>query len=180
MNATIPYVQPPSEPDVPVAGLRVLGTRRVIWFRDLFCGQPCIHVGRSRHRDIRIRDDLVSRRHCVIEQKSKSKSFWLIPCDSTNGVFVSPGGRYTGFREVDDRAEIKLGMLIQFGPVTVAPITESGACPTLVTRLSEFIRFARPIHGSQAALARFTGIPIALARKVLEDVTSPFRERTAR
>ena len=54
--------------DHQIAGLRIMGTRRIAWFHELFQGADCISIGRTRQRDIRIDDTSVSRLHCVVEK----------------------------------------------------------------------------------------------------------------
>ena len=80
----------------PVAGLRVLGQERTIWFRNLLADTDRVTIGRTRQRDLRLRDDTVSRDHCDLVRESDG-SFHLIDRDSTNGLYVSRRGKYGRF-----------------------------------------------------------------------------------
>jgi hypothetical protein len=139
----------------PVAGIRIMDSARILWFSELLKDTDRVSIGRTRQRDVRIFDRTVSREHCELV-RDPDGTYHLIDRGSTNGLHVSPRGKYSRYRRVD-RVRLEVGMHIDVGDVTVIPVDENGACPITVTRYSELLRLARAIYGSAAEAARHIG-----------------------
>jgi len=148
--------------DPPIAGLRILGHDREIRFRDEFgkAGRrkTRITIGRTRQRDIRLRDETsVSRLHAAITRLEDGR-FMIEDAGSKNGVWIASRAGYSAYRKVE--AEIlEFGMIIRLGSVMLAPIDARGHCPMLAARLTEFLRNGDTVHGSRAEAARQIGLP---------------------
>lgn len=132
----------------PLGGLRVVGGNKFHRFADYFTGSSRpITVGRTRHRDIRIRDDSVSKFHCQIERASDG-SYLVRDCDSYNGVRVALfGGLYGDFQPVSWHP-LGFGMYLRLGDAIVIPVDDHGWAPIWAIRKSEFMRDAYDIYGS--------------------------------
>ena len=140
-----------------VAGLRVMGTRQIAWFDKHFKNTTCFSIGRTSGSDMRIRDDSVSRLHCMVEQFEPGR-YRLIDCRASNGILVSHFGRFTDYVEAR-RVEIGIFMRIKLGCVKLAPVLADGKSPIIATTTDMFALEAFDIYGSPHAAAQNTGLP---------------------
>lgn len=144
--------------DNQIAGLRVMGTRQIEWFDKLFQNTTCISIGRTNGREVRIRDDSVSRMHCMVEHLGPGR-YRLVDCLASNGIFVSHFGRFTDYQEVKS-VELSIFMRIKLGSVKLAPVLKNGKSPIIATTGEMFALEACEIYGSPYAAAQNTGLPI--------------------
>jgi len=120
-----------------------------------------ITVGRDRRRDIRIRDDSVSRFHCIITPGSSPGSYCIRDCEARNGIYVSERGKPESDRRVDHHP-LTLGMTLQLGNVTIVPVDARGESPAL----GKYHAGSRARREAMTYLVRFV---LSIARKTNDE-----------
>ena len=161
-----------------VAGLRVMGTRQIAWFDELFQDTTCFSIGRTNVSDMRIRDDSVSRLHCMVEQFEPGR-YRLIDCRASNGILVSHFGRFTNYQEVK-RVELGIFMRIKLGRVKLAPVLADGKSPIIATTEDMFALEAFDIYGSSHAARQNTGLPDGRLSRLADQFRGMLRKRRRR
>ena len=146
-----------------VAGVRVVGKDRVHWFREVCGPTGAIDIGRTNQRCIRIRDDTVSKRHCMIRLNSDGE-YEIFDTRSFNGVRVCDRPGFRPYETVTHHV-LEVGMFIKLGRAYLVVVGEDGKVPLWGYRLSQFARLALCAYGSVGALVRTVGFKRALARK---------------
>ena len=143
--------------DSQVAGLRVMGSRQIVWFHKLFQGDAnSISIGRTNQSDVRIRDQSVSRLHCMVERVEPGR-YVIIDCLASNGLLVSPYGRFSDYQQVRS-AELDVFMRIRLGRAKLAPVLADGTSPLIVSTEKMFALEAYEVYGSARAAQNHTGM----------------------
>ena len=146
-----------------VAGVRVVGKDRVHWFREVCGPTGAIDIGRTNQRCIRIRDDTVSKRHCMIRPNGEGQ-YEIFDTYSKSGVLVCERPGIRPYETVTHHV-LEVGMFIKLGRVYLVVVGEDGNVPLLAYRLSQFARLALRAYGTVGALVRSVGFKRDLAQK---------------
>lgn len=152
-TVTIPHTSDFTEPAV--AGLRILGKDRVYWFREVCSQNGSLDIGRTNQRNIRIRDDSVSIKHCLIRPRHDGR-YEIFDTLSKNGVRVCVRPGFRPYRRVAHHV-LEVGLFIKLGRVYLVVVGEDGSVPLLAHRLSHFARLALRVYGTIAALVGTIG-----------------------
>ena len=147
MNSTVTIHHASDFTAPAVAGLRIVGKDRVYWFREV-CGETgALDIGRTSQRCIRIRDESVSIRHCIIRPRRDDGRYEIFDTRSRNGIRVSERPGFRPYRKVQHHV-LEVGMFIKLGRVYLVAVGEDGTVPLLAYRLSQFARLALRAYGT--------------------------------
>lgn len=163
----------------PVAGLRLLGTAQTFWLDDIISDTGQASIGRTRQRDIRIKDDTVSCMHAHIERE-RDGSYVIVDDRSKNGIYIRKRGSYSDPRPTH-RERLIVGMYIDLGDATLVCVDAYGMSPITARRTSEFWRIGYMIYGTMRAVKAHIsrGLRRRKRRKVRGELAAPRKEITA-
>lgn len=135
-------------------------------FNERFIGDT-ITVGRTRHRDVRIRDEAVSALHCEL-QRQHDGSIVILDCDSKHGIWLSDPEYNDGLWRQVTRATLVPGMRLRLGNSHLLVTNDEGRSPIRrVYRYSEFVRRAFSMYGGIETAARAIGLsPFRIRRSL--------------
>ena len=158
-----------------VAGIRIMGQRKILWFNELLDASGRLDIGRTHQRTIRIRDQAISRLHCEI-QRVEPGIYFLRDLNSRNGVKVRVRGHRGEFAELEPGTKVHLlpGIHIKLGNTIIVPVDVNGQCPINARDDKELARLAEETYGSAAAAARVVGRSSRWVRTVAKNLTRMF------
>jgi hypothetical protein len=129
---------------------------RTVYFRDAQRGSEPITIGRDRACDIVIRHATVSLRHCRIET-SAANTYVIEDCGSSNGVYIATYGPSDAPRRVEWE-RLTLGCYVYLGDVALVPVDGHGQARIAAGRMSEYLRFARAVYGTDTQIGQHLGV----------------------
>jgi hypothetical protein len=127
-----------------------------VYFRDVQRESEPITIGRDRACDIVIRHATVSLRHCRIES-SRTHTYTIEDCGSSNGLYIATHGPNDAPRRVEWE-RLTLGCYVYLGDVALVPIDEHGQARIAAGRMSEYLRIAHAVYGTDTQMGQHLGI----------------------